>query len=285
MHFLLLAILCSFINSLLIKLNEHVGVDTQIVLASNYISAILLGWSIISVNGNVSLSIQTALLSIIGGILWPVSFYMLMWGIRQYGISIAGSMTRLSLSIPILFSVIFLREDLTLLTALGILGTFIAFLLLRPTQQESSAAMDTRSIWFFPLLILTFGLVDGWANLFNTFAPQDEKYLFITMIFTMSGILVWTVILLKRIPINQRAIWRGLILGIPNFLSTYYLIESLQSSFFESQSAVVYTLFSVVGVMLAFGSGVIIWKEKVKWSNLVGVLCAVGAIILLNMRG
>jgi drug/metabolite transporter (DMT)-like permease len=258
--------------------------DTRITLASNYISAICLGWCFVLANGIDGLSTQTLLLSTVGGVLWPVSFYLLMWGIRQYGLSLAGAISRLSLSVPILFAITFLREQVTRYTALGIFGTFLAFILLRPIKRDKSLSLDIRAFWYFPLLVLTFGLVDGWVNIFNTLAPQTEKHLFITLIFTFSGIIAWTSVLIQRVEIRRRALLRGMILGIPNFLSTYFLLESLQTPFFNAKSTVVYTLFSVTGVILAFGSGVAIWKEEISWRKALGIVCAVGAIILLNLR-
>jgi drug/metabolite transporter (DMT)-like permease len=282
MFFLILAILCSFTNSLLIKQNEDLGIDTRIVLASNYVSAVFLGWVLTLVNGVDGLSTQTLLLSGGGGILWPVSFYMLMWGIRQYGLSLAGAISRLSLSVPILFAVLFLREKVTPNTTWGIIFSFIAVLLLNPGKSDKSLSFDKYAVWFFPLLILIFGLVDGWVNVFNHLAPQTEKYLFITLTFTFSGIIAWIVVIARGININRTAVYRGLLLGVPNFLSTVFLLESLQTPFFSARSTVVYTLFSVSGVILAFGAGNIFWKEKLTKSNVLGVISAVAAIILLN---
>ena len=283
MIYLTLAILCSFTNSLLIKQNETQGLDTRVVLASNYLTAISLGWIFVLANGVGGLSRQTLYLGLGGGLLWPISFYMLMWGIRHYGLSLAGSISRLSLSIPILFALIFLHERLTLEAALGITGTFLAFFLLSPIKLGQELQLDSRAAWYFPLLVLTFGLVDGWVNLFNTVAPQSEKYLFMVLIFTFSGMIVWASLLIQRIPITRKALLRGLLLGGPNFLSTYFLLESLQTQVFSTRSAVVYTLFSVVGVILAYSSGVVIWKEKLTWANILGVAFASGSIILLNL--
>ena len=149
--------------------------------------------------------------------------------------------------------------------------------------MDDSLHLDSRAIWYFSILVLMFGLVDGWVNIFNTIAPQNEKYLFMVLIFTFSGIIVWATILLQRITITRKAVLRGLILGGPNFLSTYFLLESLQAPVFSTKSAVVYTLFSTAGVILAFCSGVVIWKEKMTKGNILGVMCAVGSIVLLNL--
>lgn len=268
---------------MLIKRNETHGLDTRVVLASNYLSAIALGWLFVLANGVEGISRQTFWLGLGGGMLWPLTFYLLMWGIREYGLSLAGAVSRLSLSIPILFSLLFLKETFSFLTALGIFSTFVAFFLLSPLKSEKDNTLDIRALWYFPLLVVTFGLVDGWANVFNTIAPPAEKYLFMVLIFTFAGALMWSGLLVVRITITRQAFVQGVLLGVPNFLSTYFLLESLQTPFFAGRTAVAYTLFSVIGVTLAFGAGVLIWKEKITPGNAVGFAWAVCAIILLNL--
>ncbi|MBU0490835.1 MAG: hypothetical protein KKA73_08535 [Chloroflexi bacterium] len=289
MTFLLLAILASFGISALVKLNELRGANTQVVLASNYIAASALGWALALGHGIDGISTTTLALGLGGGVLWPATFYLMMWGIRTYGMSLAGSVTRLSLSVPVLFALLFLGESLTVTIALGIAATLTAFYLLSPIRPGHLHGVDRRAIWFFPVLVLSFGLADLWVNLFNTLGASDEKSLFITLIFTAAGLLMWGIVHrtlrvgLQRLPVDRESFVRGLLLGIPNFFSTYFLLEALNDPFFTGQSTVVYTLYSVLGVMLAFGAGALVWRERVTRANVLGVLVAIAAIVLLNL--
>ncbi|MDF1514665.1 MAG: hypothetical protein P1S60_12730 [Anaerolineae bacterium] len=69
MFLLTLAILCSFCVSLLIKWNEAQGLETRIVLASNYITTIVLGWLFVISNGAYRISLLTLFLGMGGGLL------------------------------------------------------------------------------------------------------------------------------------------------------------------------------------------------------------------------
>lgn len=280
---LALAILASFSISLLVKDNEAHGVNTQVVLASNYISASLLGWGLALIHSIDGINTATLALGLVGGVLWPGTFYLLMWGIRRYGLSLAGSISRLSLSVPVLFAVLFLGERLTLAVALGIAGTFLAFLLLNPAHREPGKPLDRGALVYFPVLVLAFGIVDLWVNLFNTLGPSDERFLFMVLIFTASMVFAWGAVFGQRRPIRREAVLRGLLLGIPNFASTYFLLESLKAPVFAGLSAVVYALYSVLGVTLAFAAGALLWRERVTRRNLVGVGVAIAAIVLLNL--
>jgi drug/metabolite transporter (DMT)-like permease len=237
------------------------------------------------------LSRETLLLGLIGGLLWPGAFYLLMWGVRHFGVSLAGAVSRLSLTVPLLFAVFFLGERPGGRTVVGLLGALTACLLLssagsgrNATDGPSSDGLDRRALWYFPTLLLVFGLVDLWANLFTTTAPADEKLLFMVMIFAVAAILMTMSVALQRLKLDSRSISRGLILGVPNYFSTYFLVESLRSPAFAGLSAVVYALYSVVGVVLAYLAGTLIWKERPTRRNQVGVALAVIAIVLLNLQ-
>lgn len=284
MGYLILAILSSLSISLLVKHNEQHGINSRVVLAANYISAALLGWGFVAAHGVQTLSRETLFLGLGGGVLWPGVFYLLMWGIRHYGVALAGAVSRLSLSVPVLFALLFLGERLSLVTALGIAGVLAAFLLLSPLRGQANHALDRRAAWYFPALVLSFGVVDVWVNLFNTLGPAEEKFLFVVLIFTAAGGFAWATLALQKCKVDAPAMRRGLLLGLPNFFSTYCLLEALRAPTFAGRSAIVYALYSVLGVTLAFVAGATLWKERVTRANVAGVAVAAVAITLLNLR-
>jgi drug/metabolite transporter (DMT)-like permease len=295
MGYLFLAILASFSISLLIKDNETRGMETEVILASNYLTASAVGWLFVLLdargpNPAFQVSRETLLLGLGGSLLWPGAFYLQMWGIRRYGMSLAGSVARLSLSVPVLFALVFLGERFTPLTALGIGGAFAAFLLLSPFHAERTGAqtgaleLDRNALWYFPTLLLIFGCVDLWANLHTNWAPSGERFLFMVMIFTGAGLLAWAAALLRRRPIDRASVIHGLILGVPNFFSTYFLMESLRAPGLQGHSAIVYAVYSAMGVVLAFLAGWLLWREVLTGRNRVGVALAVAAVVLLNVR-
>jgi multidrug transporter EmrE-like cation transporter len=282
MTYLILAILSSFAISMLIKWNESAGANTPVVIAANYLSASALGWLLVAWSDSGLPQTVTLLFGLGGGILWPVGFFLLMWGIRNYGMSLAGTACRLSLGVPVLFGLLFLRERLTGPTLLGLLATLIALVLFNPVRPGDLRRMDRRALWFFPFLAFFFGVVDLWVNLFNHLGPRADNFLFATFIFTFSGMVAWAGLAVAHIRPDRDSVRRGLILGLPNFLTTFFLMESLKTPLFQGQSAVAYTLYSVAGVVLAFAGGALLWRERVTPSNLAGAALAAFAIVLLN---
>ena len=280
---LTLAILASFSISLLVKHNEVKGVDTLGVLASNYVSAALIGWGFAMGRGQVTISRPTLWLSLGGSLLWPGTFFLLMWGIRRYGLALAGSISRLSLSVPVLFGLLFLGESPSPSAMLGILAAFGACILLNPKPRSRASSLDRSAVWYFPLLILSFGFADLWVNLFNTLAHPAERDLFTALLFTGAGLVTGLVMLRKKRGLQRQAVVRGLALGVPNYFSTFFLMRSLQTPMFAGASAVAYAFYSAASVSLAFTAGALGWKEHLSRVQFVGLAVAVAAVILLNL--
>ncbi len=285
MTYLLLSIFCSFLNTFLIKMNETHGVNTTVVIAANYISAALLGWSLLLWEGIPGLDPVTLVLGFGGGLLWPSTFLLLMRGIREYGLSLAGSAARLSLLVPVLFALLFLKEPLSWKTALGILAALAALMLISPLKKAQTGELDMSAFWFFPLMVFSLGCVTLWVNLFNTFGPAPQHFVFITLVFSFSLGWSWTYLLLRGIRVRKGAVGRGFFLGFSNFGMLYFLLESLRHPDFENASMIVYTLHSVMSIVLAGMAGVLVWKEPLNRFNYYGIVCAMLAVVLLNLRG
>jgi multidrug transporter EmrE-like cation transporter len=95
----------------------------------------------------------------------------------------------------------------------------------------------------------------------------------------------WLMVAVQRITVTAGDFLTGLAIGVPNFFTSYFLLESLKSPLFAKHSAIAYTLYSSVGVLLVFCLGAIVWHEKVTRGNTIGVILALAAIILLSGIG
>jgi len=286
MVYLVLAVLSTFGVAVLLKVSELKGAPSSVVIASNYVVGAILGWAFVLWDGrlgsNTGVSAMTLALGVGGGLLWPGTLYILTWGIRHFGVALVGSVARLALVVPVLFAWFFLRELLTWQSAVGVAAAFVALYCLSPLQRGHLQAVNRQALWYFPLLVLAMGTVELWANLFHTFGQADENFLFLTFIFTFAMIFSWLAIWRRRRPLDKAAVRRGFVLGVPNFFATFFLLESLRSPLFADHSAVVYSVYSVTGVVLVFAAGALVWREPVTYRSVLGVLVAVGAIILLN---
>jgi drug/metabolite transporter (DMT)-like permease len=283
MFYLVLAILCSCAIGVIIKVSEINKIDRIVVLAVNYVIASAIAWYYAFYDGGVSGSVTTFILGITGGLLWPTTFFMFMWGIHHFGIAITGPIARLGLVVPVVIALLFLGEHPTYYILTGIIAAFVAFFLISPLDLGDLRRSDKSALWFFPLLVLMAGVTGFWANFFNVVAPKEEKSLFMALIFTISGVIVWAVIIFRRIALSWKAVLSGIVMGVPNYYSTFFLLESLKAPLFIGLSMVVYTVYSTACLVIDFSAGSFVFKEKVTVINLIGIVVAAVAIALLNM--
>ena len=174
MFYLLLAILCQFVIGMAIKWAQQSGEETAAVVLINYIPAATLAILFALYEGVDTFSPSTFWFGFGGGILWPGSFFILLFGIRRFGIAIAGPFSRMAIVVPVLFGLIFLGEPLTWPLALGTLFTITAVLLISP-PAAGKTSLDPTLLWYLPVLLIAMGITQLWSNLFRTYGFTTEK--------------------------------------------------------------------------------------------------------------
>ncbi len=110
MHFLLLTILCSTSIALILKYSDTKKGEPIILLAGNYLVASLIGLILLILNDTKIFSIQTLIFGAGLGLLFVLSFFAYAKAISYAGTGLATTSSRLSVIIPILFSIIFFNE-------------------------------------------------------------------------------------------------------------------------------------------------------------------------------
>ena len=71
----------------------------------------------------------------------------------------------------------------------------------------------------------------------------------------------------------------GVIVGVPNYYSSYLLLRALQ----QLPAFLVYTLFSTGTILLVMLFSLIFFKERLNKRQLFGIVLIFGALILLNI--
>jgi multidrug transporter EmrE-like cation transporter len=142
--------------------------------------------------------------------------------------------------------------------------------------------------WLLP--VFTF-MASGTNNtLINYLTMQyyrpEQTTLF--MIIACSGaILIGTLVLLYKIVFGGeklvlRSVIGGLILGVPNFLSLYFLLLALGS--FGNSAAFVFPIYNILSMLVSSLAAWIFYKEKLNNLNRIGLALAVVAIILISYQ-
>ncbi len=268
---------------MLIKYAQEHGEDTASVVAANYLTAALPALIYLMLTGTTQVSASTIWFGVGGGILWPGTFFLLVFGIRKYGIAIASPLSRMAVAIPALFGLLILGETLSWTLAFGLMFTLAAIFFMAPFSADS-LELDGDFWWYLPLSFGAFGLTQLWTNLFNNYGGAGENFQYITGVFIWSIPFAWFYVWWFRYKVSKWTFILGGLMGLFNFASLLGNVWGLQSAAFAENSAVYFTLHGGLHMLSIFLGGVFIWREPVRPRNWVGIAASITALVLLNLR-
>lgn len=286
MGFLLGSILCATGIFVIFKGFVKFDIHTRNAIIVNYITAAALGIFL----GPTSLSeVQILKYNWIGqalalGILFVVVFNLMALTAQRNGVSSASVATKMSLIIPVSLSVLLHGEQVNALKILGILIALAAVFLASQNSQKSSGKVRSAIL---PLLVfIGSGAIDASLKyLSETRVPKNEYPLFSAGIFgsaAISGVIFASLNYKKSEPSFQfKAILGGVVLGVPNYFSIYFLMQALQHQ--DLSSVTVFTLNNVGVVLCTTLLGLILFKERVSVRNWIGITLAIVSILLVSL--
>lgn len=218
------------------------------------------------------------------GLIFVVIFNLMARTSQLLGVSVASVATKMSLVLPVLAGIFLYNEHLGPVRITGIL---LALLAVYWASLPSSNSRFTASQWILPLLVfLGSGLIDLCIKYMQThYVPDNEFPLFSATVFASAGTLGILGVFLKKNTsfsmFTPRNLLGGVVLGIPNFFSIFFLLKALGVP--GLSSAAIFTLNNVAIVLLSTLLGVVIFREKLSQRNWFGVGLAVVSIIMVGL--
>jgi drug/metabolite transporter (DMT)-like permease len=282
MHFLLFTVLCSTCIALILKYSDTKKGEPIVLLAGNYLAASIIGLILLIINENKIFSVETLLFGAGLGLLFVLSFFAYAKAISYAGTSLATTSSRLSVIIPILFSIIIFKELPTELHYIGFLFTVITFILFYFSVKGNHS--DGKGMLKYIFLIAVFlgiGINDFAIKVFKSWRPEQEETFFVFFIFSSAFVYSSSYILIKKIKIEKHTALWGLALGVPNILSTVFLLAAL-----ALLPAIIVYPFMNVGIIIATTVlAFLIWKEKLNRWGVLALASGVLAILILSLGG
>jgi drug/metabolite transporter (DMT)-like permease len=285
MIYLLLCIISSTAIIILFKYFDRSGINTFNAIITNYLTASLIGL-IISFNSlkNINIFIQPWLpAAILIGILFVVMFNVIAITTQKAGISVSSVASKMSVIVPMLFSMLYYHEQINNYKIAGMVLAVIAVVF---TAIRKNSHFENRKYLFLPLILfLGMGLVDSLVK-FSQYEYLRTQSLpaFSTLLFTISAITGIIVRLFKKSlrnsPVNLKTVAAGMLLGIANFGTFYFLVHALNSNFVDS--SIIFGLNSIGIVLLSVFLAIILFREKLSFINWTGIVLSIITIFVLT---
>lgn len=283
MFFLILSIISSTMIVIVFKAIDHYKVRLMPAILINYVVAASFGFLLSSRESNIFSNSEWLPFSLILGCLFIVMFYLIGISTQKAGISVTTIATRMALIIPVVFSIIFYQESISISKTLIFLLAFLSVLL---SVYPDHFDVKSRNRIILPLLIFFgAGTVDSLIKF------TQDKYLntnglaaFTAVLFTVAVMIaIITLIASKQLTKSNfggKTVFWGIMLGLANYGSIFFFVKALNSNVFES--SVIFGLNHIGIISLSVFLALLIFSERLKTINWIGIAMAIISLILLS---
>lgn len=278
MIYLILAVTCSSLVSIVMKLSEKKRTSESGMLIFNYIACIIAAW-LFSPGLNPfpqreGLGI-TFLLGAISGIMYLVSLVLIQQNIKRSGVIFSSTFTKLGVIVSVLIAIIIFREAPQLKSIIGIILAIVAIVIFNFDKEAMKGKKDF--LWLIMLLVFS-GLCDSMINIFKNTGPAalSDGFLLLNFFFALLCAVIYLVI--KKEKIGWWDVLFGILLGIPNYLSSRFVLYALDTL----DAVVVYPVYSVATLIVIGIAGILAFKEKMTWAKAAGMVIVVIGLVLLS---
>lgn len=271
------------LNSLLFvgfKWFKQKGISLLPAIAANYATCALTGClfngGTLVDHGDVNILVGCISL----GALFFSIFYLMGYSSAHIGVGITGASAKMALIIPVLYGAIVLKEGMDIYKVIALLLALSAVVLM---SLERDGKLDTRTILIPFIIFAGSGIIDTALNILQLVLKSqgmDTKGA-IALTFTGAMCTAITVILIKNRKqlLDVRSMLFGVLLGIPNYFSIYFMVSALRSGRWASNQ---FYMLNNTGIMtLCLLLGWLLFREKINVQKGVGFLLAIISIYLV----
>ena len=288
MIFLALSIIASTLIFVIFRLFACYNINTLQAIVVNYFVACSCG--VIGYQNSIELSAipqyNWFYYTLALGALFIIVFNLMAITTQHNGLSVVSVATKMALVIPIAFGLWYYKEPLGTSKAAGIVLALIAVYLVA-VKKDSSIILQKKNLVFPVLVFLGSGLIDTSLNFLQNDFITDKSLipLFSSTIFLTAGVIGIMVLVAQKIKgvlvLEFKNIIAGIVLGIPNYFSIYFLVKALRSDLFDSSG--IFTINNVGIVIISTLLGIVFFKEQLSVKNWIGITLAVISIALVSL--
>lgn len=220
---------------------------------------------------------------IMGGLFISV-FYAMAKTVNYSGLAVASIANKLSLIIPVVAAYFLYDEAFSMLKIFGIVVAMVA-VIMASYKTEREGHTHNFNYYFFPLLVLIgSGIIDTftkWNQ--STYLSEAEFNLFLIFVFGTAAAIGWLILFYRFIYLKEqialKAVGYGILLGVPNYGTMYFLIAALNQPGWSSST--VFPINNIAIVALSCIVAMALFKEKMSRVNMAGILLSIIAIVLI----
>ncbi len=281
MFYLFLSIISSVLIAVVIRLNESRDLNRLSVMFFNYLTATILA-VLIAQPISFSRTMTTLVpLSMLSGLFFVSAFLVYMKTVRLMGLAIPVTVTRISVVVPVVGSMLFFAERVNGIQTVGLLLAAIAiYLFSYNPKPENSGRHNNISGYLLALLLwLLIGCGDFTLKVFQETYSFELMSVFVMIVFAFATVFTLLPLLVLKIRPNRDTALAGVILGIPNFFSAYFIVKALNGL----PGTLAFPLNSIGIILLSALTGYLFWQERFTFRIKIAFVIATASVVFLNL--
>ncbi|WP_294452553.1 EamA family transporter [uncultured Gemmiger sp.] len=279
MLFLILAMLASSVLAMVLKyLNSSSPYGVYFV---NYITCALLAFAAMEPKALYNGDLTPCWLGGITGLIYLASLTANGYSIHKNGAILSSVFTRLGVLVPILLSVTLFGERPTLVQGLGVALAVAAAVIMNGLPSKTGASSVAGKVYLLPLILtlLLNGTSDAMSKVFTQLGRRQDDGLFMFYIFLFAGVATLVLLVRERRSLTGRDVLFGVLVGVPNFLSSRLLLAALT----QLPAFLVYPSYSVGVILVISVASFFLFRERLNGRQMVAAGMILGALVLLNL--
>ncbi|MFZ9612637.1 MAG: EamA family transporter [Crocinitomicaceae bacterium] len=283
---LFFAILFSGFIFVLFKLFPKFNIDTFQAIVVNYFVAFICGLLFFPFQLNALLEVDASWFgfTLSAATLFIGLFLIMGMSAQRNGLSSTSVAVKMSMALSVLGMVIFYAEAVNAWKISGI--TLAIFGVIGMTLQANEQKNERSSGWMLLVLFLSSGMLDFLLNYIQHHVlTENETAFFTAYAFGLAGIIgVFIALILiakRKLTLAFRHIIAGVLLGIPNYFSIYFLMKAYDT--LEWSNSSILAVINVCIVVIASLVGLLFFKEKWNRMKIIGFISSLISILFLYL--
>jgi drug/metabolite transporter (DMT)-like permease len=295
MTYLALSVFFSVLLLINFRLHPRFGVNTFQAIILNYPVCFLTGLILLPDNQhfNFDFAQPSTFWAMLLGVGFVVTFLLSGVSTQRMGMTATSLANNISLVIPVLFSLIVLKSSQSF-DAWNYLGLALAIVAVVLSTFKKEENTENRSVntsdWLLPIAVFVmYGITNTTFNFLNAkYVTASGQTIPFTLTILAGSILFGGIVLILRFlqgkeKLELKSLWAAFPLGIPNFLSFYFLLKALDE--FQNNGAFVLPIYNISVILGSAIIALIFFQEKLTNLNKIGLALAVLAIGLISYQG
>ncbi len=288
MIYIFLSILGATLIFVIFKWFSVKRIDTFQAIVVNYFVAAFCG---IIISGNIpDIKLESAWFpySIAIGFMFITIFTVMALTTQKVGVSAAAVASKMSVVVPVIAAAFLYGDTFGTIKIIGIFVALIAVYLTtrKDRTNKNSKLISSGELILLPIILfIGTGLIDTSIKFVQHFKLQEgERETFISSLFLTAAIAGTLLMVIRNISVKNKfkasSLLGGLVLGIPNYFSLFFLMKALEAPGIES--SVIFPIINVGIVALSALVAVLIFKERPSRINFIGIILSFIAIIIIT---